>query len=211
MKKILSILILLTIFVSSSYSLVKAQEPATTGTPEDTATGDYTLETTVDENTTRATNKYFDLTLSEGLQSPLDKSITYTLTIVPHIDSSKTQIIWDSSSTIKIKPRHKELVSVTKDVESTYKATIKPTVGGEYKITASVVSWQYDTNYTNTVNNSLTLSSGLVSQPVTPEYTILVVIEILILIGVSGLAVWGGLELSKKVLKKTKVWLTPPR
>lgn len=209
MKKLFSILILLTILFSSSTRLVGAQEA--TAQVEDPNSADYTLETTVDENTTRATNKYFDLTLTEGGQSPLDKSITYTLTIIPHIDSSKTQIIWDSSSTIKITPRHKELVSVTKDVESTYKATIKPTVSGEYKITASVVSWQFDTNYTNTVNNSLTLSSGLVSQPVTPEYTILVVIEVLVLIGVSGLAIWGGIELSRKALKKTKVWLTPPR
>lgn len=209
MKKILCIPILLTIILFSSNSLVKAQEA--TATVEDTTSGNYTLETTVDENTTRATNKYFDLTLSEGLQSPLDKSITYTLTILPHIDSSKTQIIWDSSSTIRITPHHSEFVSVSKDIESTYKATIKPSVSGEYKITASVVSWQFDTNYTNTVNNSLTLSSTLVSQPVTPQYTILVVIEILVLIGVSGLAIWGGIELSKKFLKKTKVWLTPPR
>jgi len=209
MKKILSILTLLTIFSVFSSSFVNAQE-VTTET-EDTTSGEYTLETTVDENTTRATNKYFDLTLTEGGQSPLDKSITYTLTIVPHIDSAKTQIIWDSSSTIKITPRHKEFVSVTKDVESKYKATVKPTMSGEYKITASVVSWQFDTNYTNTVNNSLTLSNGLVSQPITPEYTILVVIEVLVLLGISGLAIWGGIELSKKVLKKTKVWLTPPR
>lgn len=209
MKKILSILTLLTIFTAFSSSLVSAQEVLTE--TEDTSSGEYTLEATVDENTTRATNKYFDLTLTEGGQSPLDKSITYTLTIVPHIDSAKTQIIWDSSSTIKITPRHNEFVSVTKDVESKYKAIIKPTMSGEYKITASVVSWQFDTNYTNTVNNSLTLSNGLVSQPITPEYTILVVIEVLVLLGVSGLAIWGGVELSKKVLKKTKVWLTPPR
>jgi len=209
MKKIISILTILTIFTALSSSFVNAQEA--TAQVEGPTSADFTLETTVDENTTRATNKYFDLTLSEGLQSPVDKSITYTLTIIPHIDSSKTQIIWDSSSTIKITPHHKEFVSVTKDVESKYKATIKPSVSGEYKITVSVVSWQFDTNYTNTVNNSLTLSNGLVSQPVTPEYTILVVIEILVLIGISGLAIWGGIELSKKVMKKTKVWLTPPR
>lgn len=209
MKKLLSILVLLTILISTSVRLVSAQEA--TAQVEDPTSADFTLETTVDENTTRATNKYFDLTLTEGGQSPLDKSITYTLTIVPHVDSSKTQIIWDSSSTIKITPKHKEFVSVTKDVESKYKAIVKPSVSGEYKITASVVAWQYDTNYTNTVNNSLTLSNGLVSQPVTPEYTILVVIETLVLVGVSGLAIWGGIELSKKLLKKTKVWLTPPR
>jgi len=209
MKKLLSLLALLSILMASPASLLYAQEA--TAQVEDPTSADFTLETTVDENTTRATNKYFDLTLSEGVQSPIDKSMTYTLTILPHIDSTKTQILWDSSSTIKITPKHREMVSVTKDVESEFKATIKPSIGGEYKITASVVSWQYDTNYTNTVNNSLTLSNGLVSQPITPEYTILVVIEVLVIIGLSGLAIWGGIELSRKVLTKAKVWLTPPR
>ena len=208
--KRLNIVILLTIFLICPFtSIVNAQD--TVVQTEDTFSSDFILETQVDENTTRATNKYFDLTLSEGLQSPVDKSITYTLTIVPHIDSSKTQIIWDSSSTIKITPKHKEFVSVTKDGEFKYKAVIKPSMGGTYNINVSVISWQYDTNYTNTVSNSLTLSKSLVSQPITSEYTILVVIEILVIIGVVGLAIWGGIELSKKFLKKTKVWLTPPR
>jgi len=208
MKKLLLILVLLSI-LSSSVGLIHAQEA--TAQVEDPTSANFTLETKVDENTTRATNKYFDLTLSEGLQSPVNKAITYTLTITPHIDSSKTQIIWNSSSTIRITPRHSEFVSVTKDGEYTYKATIKPSVSGTYNINASVISWQYDTNYTNTVNNSLELSKTLVSQPITPEYTILVVIEVLVLLGISGLAIWGGIELSRKVLKKTKVWLTPPR
>lgn len=209
MKKLLSIFLLFFIFLTCSSSAIYAQEAATAN--DESTSGDFTLETQVDENTTRATNKYFDLTLSEGLQSPLDKSITYTLTIVPHIDSTKTQILWDSSSTIKITPKHKEFVSVTKDGEFKYKATVKPTIGGTYNINASVIAWQYDTNYTNTVNNSLDLSNSLVSQPITPEYTILVVIEILVILGVSGLAIWGGVEVAKKFLKKTKIWLTPPR
>jgi hypothetical protein len=192
-------------------SVVNAQEALTQTEAEDSTSSDFILETKIDENTTRATNKYFDLTLSEGLQSPLDKSITYTILIVPHIDSSRTQILWDSSSTIKITPKHSEFVSVSADSEYTYKAIVKPTVSGVYKINVSVISWQYDTNYTNTVNNSLTLNSGLVSQPITPEYTILVVIEILVILGISGLAIWGGIEFSKKFLKKTKTWLTPPR
>jgi hypothetical protein len=50
-----------------------------------------------------------------------------------------------------------------------------------------------------------------VSQPVTIEYIILVVIEILIIVATAALAIWGGIEISKKLLKKTKNWLTPPR
>ena len=205
MKNLLPILfsILLSVgFVSK----VNAQEATT----ED-STGEYTLQTEVDENTSMATNKYFDLTLSEGVQSPLNKNITYTLTVVPHLTSSKVQIIWDSSSTIKISPKHTEFVSMTDGEEYTFKATIKPSASGTYKINVSIIAWQYDTNYTNTVNNSLTLSSGLVSQPVTIEYIILVVIEILIIIATAALAIWGGIEISKKLLRKTKNWLTPPR
>jgi len=209
MKKTFLTPLLFTIILLACPTFVMAQD-TTTQTEDPTAT-EVSLETQIDENTTRATNKYFDLTLSEGLQSPVDKSITYTLTIVPHIDSSKTQILWDSSSTIKITPKHQDFVSIAKDGEYTYKAVIKPTVSGVYKINVSVISWQFDTNYTNTVNNSLTLSKGLVSQPITPEYTILVVIEALVILGISGLAIWGGIELSKKFLKKTKTWLTPPR
>lgn len=195
MKKIpllISIFILLVIPFSSIY----AQETST--------------ETQINENTTKTTNKYFDLTLTEGLQSPLDKSITYTLVIVPHIDSSKTQIIWDTSSTIKITPRHAEFVNLVQNQQYTYKATVKPTTSGTYNINVTVIAWQYDTNYTNTVNNSLTLSKGLVSLPITPEYTILVVIEILVFLGISALAIFGGIEIAKKYIKKTKVWLTPP-
>ena len=205
---------LLSIFLAFLFALLPArglfaQEDATELT--DTTSGDFTLETEIDENTTKATNKYFDLTLSEGVQSPLDKSLTYTLTIVPHISSSKTQINWDSSSTIKITPKHSEFVTVTEGETYTYKANAKPTASGTYKVSVSVIAWQYDTNYTNTVSNSLELSKGLVSQPVTPEYTILVVIEVLVVLGIASIAIWGGVELSRKALKRTKAWLTPPR
>ncbi len=204
MKKFFNILISVLILLTST-KLIFAQETT------DDSSGDYTLQTEIDETTSKATNKYFDLTLSEGVQSPLNKNMTYTLTIVPHLSSSKVQIIWDSSSTIEITPKHEEFVSVTDGNEYTYKAVVKPSASGTYKINASVIAWQYDTNYTNTVSNSLTLSEALVSQPVTIEYIILVVIVILIIFAIAGLSIWGGIEYSKRLLKKTKSWLTPPR
>lgn len=209
MKKLFFVLLLVLICSLSFTSLTNAQETAKQA--EDLTSAEDTLETQVDENTTRATNKYFDLTLAEGLQSPVDKGILYTITIVPHIDSARTQIIWDSSSTITIKPKHEEFIAVLKDQTYTYKAKIKPSAGGIYNVSVSVISWQYDTNYTNTVTNQLTLSRGIVSQPITPEYTILVVIETIVILGISALAIWGGIELSKKYIAKAKVWLAPPR
>ena len=206
MKKILFLFAAILLLLGTTADIM-AQDTSTNETTAD----EYTLQTEVDENTSMATNKYFDLTLSEGVQSPLNKNITYTLTIIPHLTSSRVQIIWDSSSTIKITPKHEEFVSVTDGGEYTYKAVISPSASGTYKVNVSVIAWQYDTNYTNTVSNSLTLNSGLVSQPVTIEYIILVVIEILIIFAIVGLLIWGGIEFSKKMLKKTKSWLTPPR
>lgn len=206
MKKLLLLFAAILLLLGTTADIM-AQDTSTNETTAD----EYTLQTEVDENTSMATNKYFDLTLSEGVQSPLNKNITYTLTIIPHLTSSRVQIIWDSSSTIKITPKHEEFVSVTDGGEYTYKAVISPSASGTYKVNVSVIAWQYDTNYTNTVSNSLTLNSGLVSQPVTIEYIILVVIEILIIFAIVGLLIWGGIEFSKKMLKKTKSWLTPPR
>ncbi len=206
MKKFLLILSLFIFLIP--FGTVLAQET----TDETTETsGDYTLQTEIDDSTTKATNKYFDLILSEGVQSPVNKNITYKLTIIPHLTAEKTQILWDSSSTISITPKHSEFVSVVDGEEYTYKAVVKPTASGTYKINVSVIAWQYDTNYTNTVSNSLVLNESLVSQPITTEYTILVVIEILVIIGVAGLAIWGGIEGSHILLKRTKTWLTPPR
>lgn len=175
-----------------------------------TSSGDYTLQTQVDETTTKATNKYFDLTISRGLQSPIGKSILYTITIVPHIDSTKVQIQWDSASSVNITPWHSEYVNMTANQLYSYKAVVHPTIKGTYSITVTTIAWQYDTNYTNSVTDTLELNSNLVAMPITPEYTISVVIEVLLILAVSGTAVYFGIKYTKKLLKKTKVWLTPP-
>lgn len=207
MRKYFSIILGLALLLNLVTPLL-AEDTTTDSTSN--SSGNYTLQTEVNDNTTKAVNKYFDLTIIRGLQSPLDKSILYTITIVPHLDSSKTQITWDSASSIKITPWHDEYVSMAAEKEYSYKAVVKPTVSGTYSITVTVVSWQYDTNYTNSVSDSLELSSGLVSLPITPEYTISVVIEVLVLLGICGAAIYFGVKYAKKGLKNTKKWLTPP-
>lgn len=208
MKKYFSIL--LGLILLSYIATPIFAEGATTSDSANTSSGNYTLQTEINDNTTKAVNKYFDLTITRGLQSPLGKSILYTITIVPHLDSSKTQITWDSASSIKITPWHDEYVSMTAEKEYSYKAVVKPTVSGTYSITVTVVSWQYDTNYTNSVSDSLELSSSLVSLPITPEYTISVVIEVLVILGICGAAIYFGVKYAKKGLKNARKWLTPP-
>ncbi len=211
MKKITT-LILSLLLCLTSFGYVFAQDTTTTTTTTEESTGDYTLETQIDENTTKATNKYFDLTLTQELQSPLDNSILYTLTVVPHINSAKTQMTWNSSSaSLSISPRTQGFVSMATEQEYSYKAVVRPTAKGTFTISVSVVSWQYDTNYTNSVEDTLVLSKELVSQPVGTPYILLLVLEILIIVGIIVLAIWGIKKLVKKYSKKAKSWLTPPR
>lgn len=187
-------------------------ENTSDATNTDTQTGDYTLETQVDDNTTTATNKYFDLTLTQDFQSPLDKSIVYTLTVVPHLDSTKVQMTWtSSSSSLTIKPRINDFVSMTNGQTYTYKATVKPTLSGKYTISVSVVAWQYDTNYTNSVEDSLTLDSGLVSIPVQTPYILILTAEILVIVGVIVFLILMIKKLLPVYTKKAKNWLTPPK
>lgn len=213
MKKIVSFLLSFLFCITSVGEVLADTNTAVTETTDtSTSSGDYTLQTQVDDSTTKAVNKYFDLTLTQDLQSPLDKSITYTLTVVPHLDSAKTQMIWNnSSSSLTVTPRTKGFVSMTAEQTYTYKAVVKPTTSGTFTISVSVISWQYDTNYTNSVENTLVLNSGLVSQPMGTAYLILLVVEVLVIIGILLFAGWGIKKLVKRYRKAAKDWLTPPR
>lgn len=191
--------LLIIFFVSFTPALVFAQDSS-----------DTTQQTQVDDNTTKTTNSYFDLTLTEGFQSPLDKSITYTLTIIPHINSDKTQIIWNVPASFSSSANNNNFVSLAAETTYTYKVKVKPTVSGSYNITVSVISWQYDTNYTNSISDGVTLNSSLVSTPISEVYIFSTIAEALVILGLSALAVWGGIKGTKKLMTKTKKWLTPP-
>lgn len=208
MKKIISVFFTL-IFCITSTGIAFADANSNT---TDTSTGDFTLQTQGDNGATQAVNKYFDLTLTQDLQSPLDKSIVYTLTVVPHIDSSKVQMLWNSStSTINITPKTNGFVSMTAEQTYTYKATVKPTAKGTFTISVSVIAWQYDTNYTNNIQSTLVLNSQLVSQPIGTAYLILSIVEVLVIIGLIILIIIAIKKFAKRYQKAAKDWLTPPR
>lgn len=208
MKKIISVFFTL-IFCITSTGIAFADTNSNT---TDTSTGDFTLQTQGDNGATQAVNKYFDLTLTQDLQSPLDKSIVYTLTVVPHIDSSKVQMLWNSStSTINITPKTNGFVSMTAEQTYTYKATVKPTAKGTFTISVSVIAWQYDTNYTNNIQSTLVLNSQLVSQPIGTAYLILSIVEVLVIIGLIILIILAIKKFAKRYQKAAKDWLTPPR
>lgn len=160
--------------------------------------------------TTQQDYQYFNLKLTQVSQSVLNKSIKYSLEVTPLKDSAKTQILWEVPLSFTVVPKHKDFVSMTVGQTYIYEATVYPTRSGAYEITASVTAWEYDTNYTNTASQTLTLNDSLVSQPVTSDYQVGVILLTVLILILSGLAIWGAIKLTKVVMVKTKKWLTPP-
>ena len=155
-------------------------------------------------------NQYFDLKLTQVSQSPIDKSIKYSLEVTPLKDSAKTQILWEIPDSFSVNPKHQEFVSLSVGQTYVYEAIVHPTRSGMYEITASVTAWEYDTNYTNTVSQTLTLSASLVSQPASSDYQVGRILFIVLILLVTGFAIWASAKLTKMIMVKTKKWLTPP-
>ncbi|MDX9738994.1 MAG: hypothetical protein RBT33_01345 [Candidatus Dojkabacteria bacterium] len=163
-----------------------------------------------EKKTVTSKNNYFELELIRGTQSALTKNIPYTLYITPKIDSQKTQILWEVPSTILVKRSHKEFVSLNKDETYKFKINVDPQRAGTYDVSASVISWQYDTNYTNSVSSTVTLSDNLVVQPVDSEYSVSIMLMVALVVILAGIGVFLLYKASGKLIKKLKLWLTPP-
>lgn len=162
------------------------------------------------QNSVISTNQFFELKLIRGTQNPLTKGIPYTLYITPKIDSEKTQIQWEVPSTLVAKPSHKEFVNLKNGQTYTYRANILPQREGTYDVTVNVIAWQYNVNYTNSVSSTIKLSKGLVVQPVDSGYTITLLLIIVLGLALIGAAIFFIYKSSDKIMKKIKIWLTPP-
>jgi len=163
-----------------------------------------------EKKTVTSTNKYFELELVRGTQNPLTKNVPFTLYITPKIDSERTQIIWEVPSTLDAKSSHRDFVNLQKDQTYKFNVNIKPQREGSYDVTANVIAWEHNTNYTNSVSSTITLSENLVVQPVDSEYS--VSIMLMFVIGLIILVAGGffAYKSSDKVIKRLKIWLTPP-
>ena len=155
-------------------------------------------------------SQYFNLTLTQISQSVLNKSVKYRLEVTPLKDSAKTQILWEVPVSFSVTEKHPEFVSLSSGQTYVYEATVLPNRAGTYEITATVTSWQFDTNYTNTASQALTLNDSLVSQPVSSDYQMGVILFTVLILLLSGGAIWGTVKLTKVMMRRTKKWLTPP-
>lgn len=161
-------------------------------------------------NISTSSNPYFDLELVRGFQSPLSKKISFKVNITPKIDSSKTQIIWSIPSVFTVEESHPSFVSLNKGETYTYTAKLHPKKEGKYDISVNVVSWQFNSNKSNSVSQNVTLSSSLVVQPVDTMYIVTLLLFVLLIIALTAGFIYLLNKSIKLLIKKAKVWLTPP-
>lgn len=196
---ILLILFISTVLPSSLY----AQEGMN---PEEPQTS-VTIES---NNNQQANTKYFDITMERKGQAAWDKSLTYVIYVTPKINSTRTQIIWEAPIAIDIKPRHKEFVDLYQGQTYTFKAKIKAQREGVYELSANLIAWQHDANYTNSVSDIISFNEKLLALPVDPMYTWRLIGKYLLILSTIGLGLWILAMYGKKGLKRLKAWLTPP-
>jgi len=219
MKKTLAILILIFVLPTIGSSVWAADGTVDDLDNREIVTSDFgssniddTAEVLIiDEYTRETSNKYFDLTLERGDQTPFGKYIPYVLTVTPHIDSTRTQILWNIPLTMELKTKHPQFVSMNRGETYVFEARVRPLQEGIYDFSVSVIAWQHDTNYTNAINDTVMFDSKLVLQPVSDHYKML---NILVFVGI-GLAfvltfVLGFISINK-IIPKAKKWLTPPK
>lgn len=208
MKKLLLPTVLLTFLILTQSVFADSTVEIDPEIATDNAQPVITEDTT--NNSVKSSNKYFDLELKRGFQNPLNNNITYTLTVIPRIDSNETQITWDLPTTLIAKPRHKEFVNLEKDNTYTFTASISPQRGGTYDVTVNVNSWQPGTNYTNSVSTTVTLSQNKVVQPVDSTYIVFLVLFIVAILAIGGVTIYFAYKYSKVGIAILKKWLTPP-
>lgn len=156
------------------------------------------------------TTRYFDISMRQLGQSGWNKAVTYAIYVTPKLDSPRTQILWDSASAIEISPRHSEFVDLYRNETYTFKAKVKPKRSGTYEISANLIAWQYDTNYSSSVSDNVTFNSNLIVEPIETKYTLEVITKYLVItLIIAGLIV-ASVVYGKKSIKSLKKWLTPP-
>lgn len=159
---------------------------------------------------TKTSNQYFDITLTRGTQSPINKAIPYTVEITPKINSPRTQILWDIPTVFTLNTKYNDFESLSSGQTYKFKASIKPDRSGLYNITVNVISWQHDTNKMNSVKDTIAISNGLTVYPTDTKYVVYLILFIIaIILGIIGF-IFLIVKIVQKFLGRIRKWLTPP-
>ena len=202
MKKFLLALTIISTFSSTIF----AQQPNI----EDSLQKEEVIMENTSEEKPLTSSQYFEIELIRGTQNPITKKIPLNVVITPKINSSKTQILWNIPTVFTITKNHSEFVSLNKGQTYTFKASLEPKKSGRYNVSVNVISWQTDSNKANSSSININLSNSLVVTPIETMYIVYIIIYVLLFIGVIGLLAFLLSKGIKILVKKAKIWFTPP-
>ena len=97
---------------------------------------------------------------------------------------------------------------ITKTIPFTVYVT--PKKSGSYEVSVNVISWQTDSNKSNSADYKLVIDKSLTVQPVDTMYTVYIILIIVGIIGVFVLLFFLIKKAANVLIKKAKSWLTPP-
>lgn len=202
MKKFLLALTIISTFSSTIF----AQQPNI----EDSLQKEEVIMENTSEEKPLTSSQYFEIELIRGTQNPITKKIPLKVVITPKINSSKTQILWNIPTVFTITKNHSEFVPLNKGQTYTFKASLEPKKSGRYNVSVNVISWQTDSNKANSASININLSNSLVVTPIETMYIVYIIIYVLLFIGVIGLLAFLLSKGIKILVKKAKIWFTPP-
>jgi len=155
-----------------------------------------------------AQNEY-EVDIEVGTQNIITKNIPVKVKFKPTINSNNTEVKYDYGYGIEIVNQFENYFKTSKDEVYTVNSTIKPVEAGNYNITVTVTSWNVESNLSSSTSTSIAFNESLVVTPAQPQYTmnmmILMIVGILLLVGLGYLAFRG----SKVVSKRFREWIKP--
>ncbi len=202
MKKILLVFTILSLF----YLTVSAQQPEV----NDSSNEEEAVIENISEGNPSASSQYFEIELIRGTQNPITKKIPLKVVITPKINSSKTQILWSVPTVFSVLKNHSEFVSLNRDQTYTFTASLEPKKTGQYSISVNVISWQTDSNKSNSANTSININESLVVTPIETMYIVYIILFVLLVLGGIAILLFLLLKAIKILVKKAKIWFTPP-
>lgn len=201
MKKLaLTIYSVLFFIIATTPTLAQEEELPTEIAPIEVQSGETVLD-----------SGYFTVEMIFGTQSPWDKSVPVTVKIRPQGTATRVGVTWDLPLGLEVKDSSAgKYVAIGAGEVYSYTAKIKPLQSGTYTISATATDWDYGANYATTASKNVTFTESLLTDPLTTNYSVAVMIRYaimaLILVVIGGIGIIYG----KKGLKALQEWLKPP-
>lgn len=112
----------------------------------------------------------FEIVTQIGTQKVFGGGIPLTVWIMPKIDSTKAEVVWDLPRGLETKDETDSWFTMVENTPRSFTITVVPSSLGKYVIVVDVTAWRYNTNYVASKEINITIDSKLHVSPAQPEY-----------------------------------------